>query len=67
MDIFSNCPYCGKEHGNHRAGCPNAPAPDPVCKCEVCGGSIYPGETIIKIDEAAYHEQCLIDEYRTEA
>lgn len=61
---YGYCPYCGRKP--HRVGCP-AYEPEPMCRCELCGGAIYSGETIFRMEEAAYHVECFKDEYECEA
>ena len=60
--------FCEVCHGlgDHLPECPYY-EPKPVCTCELCGDLIYSGETIFKVDGITYHEECFVNEYRTEA
>ena len=49
---FSRCP----------SGCPNAPEPEKVYTCKVCGENITVGDTYYEYDGDYYHEECFEDE-----
>lgn len=34
---------------------------EPVCKCHMCGGDIYDGDTVYKISGEIYCERCIED------
>ena len=48
------------------SGCPNAPEPTPVYRCDSCGEPIYAGDTYYYINYERWCEDC-IDEARSEA
>lgn len=58
------CDYCRQTPCDHR--CPNAPDPVPVCECDHCGKDIYEGDTIYKINDEVWCEECT-DDARTYA
>ena len=43
------------------AGCPNAPDPPQVYRCEHCREAIRQGEYYAEINESRYHEECFAD------
>lgn len=51
------CDYC--HSSPHRRGCPNAPEPDALYECEICGQDITESDTYAEIDGLHYHVDCL--------
>lgn len=49
-------------HSPCLSGCPNAPDPPTVWKCEYCGESIVVGDEYVEIDGDHYHRECAQDE-----
>lgn len=43
------CNVCGGLNG-HLPGCPEAPQPKPINTCHECGGDIYAGDTVFKLE-----------------
>ena len=43
----------------HLPGCPNAPEPKGLTRCDECGEPIYDGEEYVEVDGYMYHETCL--------
>lgn len=41
--------------------CPNAPEPQAVYTCKICGQSIVDGEEYYEMDGEYYHEECFED------
>lgn len=53
------CEYCLSYP--HRPGCPNAPEPVPVHKCECCGEGIFHGDKYFDSYRGPICEECLED------
>ena len=43
------------------SSCPNAEEPKPAGKCIVCGGNVYPGESVWSYYGNYIHEDCASD------
>ena len=65
------CEYCLQTHG-HLMGCPNAPEPEEIGVCEVCGETIYEGDEyeLIRGDPLCAHcaleQRIAAEEYEAE-
>lgn len=53
------CEVC-RQHPCHPQ-CPNAPEPEAVYTCKICGEPITEGEGYYEMDAEFYHEECFED------
>lgn len=53
------CDVCRQTPCNPR--CPNAPEPQAVYTCKICGESIVEGDEYYEMDGEFYHEECFED------
>ena len=55
--VINICEECRRFPCDPR--CPNAPEPPVVCECDLCGEAIREGDTLYKLGEHKYCEECV--------